>query len=138
MNGKGYMSQKEKRFSLKDTLFPSEKVQQISAEIKAVYPSFESDRFKKEVLALFPTRELLERIYCIRDTLRKYLPQDYREAMEILLQSLPPEVDPDMSDNDFGDFIYSPYSYYGAEYGLEEKDLMFSFIFSLLSFLFLI
>ncbi len=72
------MSATKERFSLKDHLFNSEKVQKITSEIALVYPEFASQAFQKEVLAKFPELELLERIYWIRDVLKKHLPSGYR------------------------------------------------------------
>ncbi len=98
----------------------------ISDEIKGIYGDFDSEKFVKEVLKKFPELELKERIYHIRDILQKYLPSDYNEAVDILLQALPPELDPSKSDDDFGDFIYAPYSEYVTTYGCNEKHLDFS------------
>lgn len=119
------MSQ-EDRFSLKDHLFNKEKVNKIAGEIKAVYPEFQARKFSTKVLNKFPEQELMERVYWIRDCLREFLPEDYQAAVEILLESLPPPCDPALSDDDFGDFIYSPYSYFVAEYGCEKEYLLFS------------
>jgi 3-methyladenine DNA glycosylase AlkC len=119
------MSKKEK-FSLKDELYNPQKVEMIAKEIKEVYPSFEADKFSKETLEKFPTLELKERIYHIRDMFKKYLPKDYQEAVDILLQALPAELDPSKSDDDFGDFIYAPYSEYVTAYGCSEEHLNFS------------
>jgi len=119
-------SRAKEKFSLKDELYNPEKVEMIASEIKEVYPTFEASQFTKETLDKFPTLELKERIYHIRDMLHKYLPNDYQEAVNILLQALPTELDPSKSDDDFGDFIYAPYSEYVTAYGCSEKYLDFS------------
>lgn len=116
----------EERFSLKDYLFNKEKVSKIAGEIKAVYPKFEDKKFIKKVLGKFPELELMKRIYWIRDCLREFLPDDYVKATKILVGSLPPPCDPMKTDDDFGDFIYSPYSYYVAEYGCTKEHLKIS------------
>jgi 3-methyladenine DNA glycosylase AlkC len=90
------------KFSLKDELFNANKVAKIASEIKEVYPSFDTAGFSKEVLDRFPELELKERMYHIRDMLHRYLPTDYQEAVGILLEALPPELDPDKCDDDFG------------------------------------
>ncbi|MDC1205576.1 DNA alkylation repair protein [Candidatus Pacebacteria bacterium] len=120
------MATKEERFSLKDYLFNKKKVDKISTEISAVYPEFNDTLFVRTVLKKFPELELMERVYWIRDCLREYLPKEYRTAVSILIESLPEASDPAKSDNDFGDFIYAPYSYFIAEYGCTEKDLAYS------------
>ena len=117
---------KKEKFSLKDELYNPQKIEMIASEIKEVYPSFEASQFTKETLVKFPKLELKERIYHIRDMLYKFLPSDYKEAVNILLQALPTELDPSKSDDDFGDFIYAPYSEYVTAYGCNEKYLDFS------------
>ena len=119
-------TQEKEKFSLKDELFNPHKVEKIAREIQEVYPSFESSDFTKEVVEAFPTLELKERIYHIRDMLHKYLPKDYKEAVNVLLEALPPELDNTKTDDDFGDFIYAPYSEYVTAYGCNEKHLDFS------------
>lgn len=119
------MPMKEK-FSLKDELFNANKVEMITQEIKEVYGLFEAKKFKEDVLGKFPELELKERIYHIRDSLKKYLPDEYKEAVNILLQALPPELDQRKQDDDFGDFIYASYSEYVVAYGCNDEQLDFS------------
>ncbi|MCF6245204.1 MAG: hypothetical protein L3J43_09220 [Sulfurovum sp.] len=116
----------KEKFSLKDELYNPQKIAMIANEIKEVYRSFKLDAFSQEVLEKFPKLELKERIYHIRDMLHKYLPDDYKEAINILLQALPSELDPSKSDDDFGDFIYAPYSEYVTAFGCTEEHLDFS------------
>jgi len=116
----------QKKFSLKDELFNPEKVHQIASEIKAVYKAFEQEKFEKEVTDKFSELELKERIAHIRDMFAKYLPNDYVEATTILLKVLPKELDPTLGDDDFGEFIYAPYSDFVATFGCKEEYLKFS------------
>jgi len=116
----------QKKFSLKDELFNPTKVHQIASEIKAVYKAFEQEKFEKEVTDNFSELELKERIAHIRNMLAKYLPNDYVEVTTILLKSLPKELDPTLSDDNFGEFIYAPYSDFVATFGCKEEYLEFS------------
>ena len=116
----------KEKFSLKDELFNSDKVHKIAVEIKAVYPAFDQKAFELNILKQFPELELKERIYHIRDMLAEYLPLDYRDAVDILMQSLPPELDTHKQDNDFGDFIYAPYSEFVSAFGCNRDELSFS------------
>ncbi len=111
---------------LKDLLFNEGKVKQITEEITSIYPRFDKTDFTKETVQRFPELELKQRISWIRECLRKYLPQDYRQAVDILLGSLPKPNNPDLTDNDFGDFIYAPYAEFVAMYGRNKSDLQFS------------
>ena len=111
---------------MKDTLFNSIKVSLIATQIKQVYDDFEREKFEKEVVEKFPSLELKERIYHIRDMFAKYLPDDFQQAATILLNSLPPELDNNKTDDDFGDFIYSPHSEYITAFGCNEENLEFS------------
>lgn len=116
----------KEKFSLKDELFNLQKVEKIAKEIQEVYPAFDAQNFSQETLKAFPKLELKERIYHIRDMLHKYLPNKYQEAVTVLLEALPAELDNTKIDDDFGDFIYAPYSEYVAMYGCNEKHLNFS------------
>jgi 3-methyladenine DNA glycosylase AlkC len=116
----------EPTFFLKDHLFNKTKVQMIAGEIYAVYPEFQTKQFVATVTKKFPDLELLERLYWIRDCLHECLPDDYCEAVTVLLESLPPVLNVENTDNDYGDFIYGPYGAFVAEYGCSKKDLQFS------------
>jgi 3-methyladenine DNA glycosylase AlkC len=107
----------EERVSLKDHLFHTENVSRIAVEIQAVHPEFAAEMFVQDVIEKFPTLELMERMYWIRDCLREYLPREYEKAVQILLDSLPPPLDPAQSDNDFGEYIYGAYGSFVSQYG---------------------
>jgi 3-methyladenine DNA glycosylase AlkC len=116
----------KEKFLLKDELFNEVKDEKISAEIKEVYASFEDEKFKEDVLDAFPKLELKERMYHMRDMLAKYLPSKYEEAVGILLKALPKELDTNKHDDDFGDFIYAPYSEFVVTFGCNREHLEFS------------
>ncbi len=116
----------EKQFLLKDYLFNEEKVKKLAKEIVSVYPEFPKGKFVRELVVRFPELELMERIGAIREVLYKYLPADYEQAVAIILKALPPALDNSKSDDDFGEFIYAPYSYYVAEYGCTKAHLQTS------------
>ena len=116
------------KYSMKDDLFNAQKVEKIAFEIKAVYAAFEQKKFEKETVAKFPELELKDRIFHIRDMLVKFLPEDFQEATNILLKAQPPELDPTKCDDDFGDFIYAPYSEFVTQFGCCEEYLDFSLL----------
>ncbi len=114
------MTTKTPSFSLKDHLFNPQKVDKISKELKQSWKKFDENGFYTDVLSRFPELELKERITWITVCLKTYLPQDYPEALAVLLNALPEPLDPTLMDDDFGDFIYAPYSHFVAKYGCTE------------------
>jgi 3-methyladenine DNA glycosylase AlkC len=112
--------------ALKDQLFHHGNVARIAAELAAVDPGFDAERFTERVVARFDELELKQRIAWIAVCLADQLPGDYRDAVEVLLVSLPVPCDPTLSDGDFGDFIYAPYSQFVANHGCTPTDLEFS------------
>ncbi len=116
----------KEKLILKDVLFNHEKIIYLARIIKNVYWEFQSENFIHETFVKFPQLELKQRILHIRDMLYKYLPQDYVSAVNILLKSLPAELDSTKSDGDFWDFIFAPYGEFISQYWCEEKYLNFS------------
>lgn len=114
------------KFSLKDELFNPQKVNQIATEIKNVYEAFDQKSFEQETVKAFENLELKERIAHIRDMLAKYLPDDYIKATTMILKALPPELNPNKTDDDFGEFIYAPYGDFVATFGCTKEHLTFS------------
>ena len=113
----------KEKFSLKDALFNAGKVQMLAKEIQTVYPAFEEDAFTEEVLSAFPKLELKARITHISQMLFKYLPSEYEAAVGIIEKALPEALDDKKEDDDFGDFIYSPYAEYVETYGCNAEHL---------------
>lgn len=114
------------KFLLKDQLFNQQKVAQIAGEIHGVYAAFAQDAFVRTVVERFPELELKARIAWIAACLKQHLPPDYQSAVTILLQALPVPNNPELADDDFGDFIYAPYTDYVAKYGCTAEHLDFS------------
>jgi len=110
-------------FSLKDQLFNQDKVDYLAHLIMQVQPEFDKVAFSKKVLNAFPTLELKERIAHISLCLHEHLATDYLTAVDVILKALPAELDPEKTDDDFGDFIFSPLSLYVATYGCEKRYL---------------
>lgn len=117
----------EEKFVLKDFLFSPEKVQAVSERIKEVFPEFDEKNFKKDIVEKFPELELKQRISHMANMLKKYLPSDYTQATEILLASLPPILDPSLTDGDFWDFIYAPYGEFVAQHAKHREYLDWNF-----------
>lgn len=116
----------EKGFSLKDVLFNEPKVRQLASEIGAAYPEFDQPAFVALSVTRFPELELKARIAWLSDCLLRFLPDDFPEALEIILRALPPELDPTRTDDDFGDFIHAPFAAFVAREGCRREYLHLS------------
>ena len=108
-------------FSLKDQLFNLDKVKKLAVEIKTVYPNFKEKEFINKVCSRFPELELKQRILWISDCLKQFLPNSYEDSVNIILNALPKPCNPELKDDDFGDFIYAPYNQYIASYGCRKE-----------------
>ncbi len=115
-----------KKSYLKDELFNPKKVHLLANELKSIYPDFKQKEFESEVVSAFAKLELKARINHIAKMLKKYLPSDYETAVNIILKALPPELDPTLDDNDFGDFIYASYGEFVRLYGCNKEHLELS------------
>lgn len=113
-------------FSLKDQLFNPKKVAELAARVAVVYPPFPEATFCQTVTDAFPSLGLKQRIDHIARTLRQTLPDPYPESVAILLDALPPPLDPTKTDDDFGDFIFAPFSHFVALYGCSDEHFRLS------------
>jgi len=113
----------ETTFSLKDLLFNPQTLDTLSARLKQADPEFRKRQFDRDVLARFPQLELKQRISWIVTTLKSYLPDHFIDARSILEQALPEPLDPEQTDDDFGEFIWVVPGEYVAKYGCQEQYL---------------
>ena len=104
-------------FSLKDQLFNEGKVRYLAGLFGS---SIDEPRFVAEVMAKLPALELKARIIHISEVLAGHLPDDFGAAAAAIEAALPAPLDPSKSDDDFGDFIFSPLGAYVATHGLNE------------------
>ena len=116
-------------FSLKDDLFNPTTVGWLTRNIAAAYSDFKSEAYTLEVLAQFPKLELKARIDCMAQTLARYLPSDYHQALGVLHNALPPALDPSLTDDDFGSFIWAVPSEFVAQQGCTSQGLSASLSF---------
>lgn len=86
-------------------------VKKIAASISSVYPDFESKKFIKMELG---PHELKARVLLITKNLKTYLPDEYPEALAILLKA--------MEKGDLNGFALWPFSEYISQFGLEHFD----------------
>lgn len=75
---------------LKDILFPREKVKVFGDLLKAEYPAFESDNFVNMVCdENWPYRELKEKMRHTTVCLNHFLPDDFKQAVDLLVKIVP-------------------------------------------------
>lgn len=89
----------------------------IARMVEAVHPHFGVDAFLADVLAGYDALALMPRGRHMARALRRHLPTDYPEALDILLASAsqPHGRDPKLS---LASFLYLPHTLFVAEFGL--------------------
>ncbi|MCJ7716774.1 MAG: DNA alkylation repair protein [Anaerolineales bacterium] len=104
----------EENFALKD-IFNHDTVGKLSKAVAAVFPGFPEKVFLEGVFDKgWEERALKERVRHITETLRKLLPQEYREALNVLTNALPQLFEQGFEKMVFPDFV--------ELYGLEDWD----------------
>ena len=91
----------------------------IAEMIVSVYPAFPKSQFLRTALKNYEPLELMPRGRHIARALRRYLPGDYEEAIEILLASLGPDVPKQAGDGGMAPFLFMPHTMFVQEYGLD-------------------
>lgn len=90
----------------------------IAGMISQVSSGFDSEGFVQYALEGYEALDLMARGRKIAQALRVYLPDDYVEAVGILVTSLGPKLD-GSDDAGMAPFLYLPHTCFVAEYGLE-------------------
>jgi len=103
---------------LKNRFGPSV-VRRLGGEISAVYPSFDRRAFERDALSGFEALELLDRGRHLGRALRRHLPADYVEALDVLLATLPVEKKP---ADGMESFYYLPHTEFVRLFGLAHVD----------------
>ncbi|WP_170759643.1 hypothetical protein [Ruegeria lacuscaerulensis] len=110
-------------FSLKDQLFNAEKTHYLAGLFAEAEPSFDAQAFQEQVMSRLLDLELKERMAWIAECLQKAVPGDLPTVAPVLLRALPPPLDPNRTDDDFGDFIFASLGDWVVAVGLEHPDL---------------
>ena len=94
----------------------------IARQIEAVWPAFRSRKFLADVLTNYETLELMDRGRSIGDALGRHLPQDFPEALDIVMRSIEvPRVRPYPAGG-MSSFYYLPHTSFIAQRGLGHFD----------------
>jgi len=114
-------------FSLKDQLFNLQKVRYLAGLFGDSDAGFDAQTFETRVMSRLLELELKERINWIAEVLEQMLPDDYTAAAAMITKALPAPLDPELSDDDFGDFIFAPLGEFVARNGMAVGDLPVSY-----------
>jgi len=105
-------------------------VHELALRLKANWKPFNTRKFEQLVFAELPALGLGERIQLVRRALKAVLPDDFRKAVPIMVDSLGPEIPEGGLENvDLAGptgFIVMSQTAYVARYGLEHFDLSMS------------
>lgn len=108
-------------FSLKDHLFNEAKVQYLANLFSAADKKFAAPAFVRDVMKHLRQLELKARIVHIATVLERFLATDFRVAAKQIVAALPEPLDPALTDDDFGDFIFAPLGEFVVRNGLAKK-----------------
>lgn len=110
-------------FSLKDQLFNADKTRYLASLFSDATASFDAKAFEAQVMSRLLELELKERMAWIATCLQQAVPGDLPTIAPIVLQALPPPLDPGKTDDDFGDFIFAPLGDWVVAVGLDHPEL---------------
>jgi 3-methyladenine DNA glycosylase AlkC len=108
-------------FQLREVFNPAV-VQQLAHTIARTWPAFDDAGFATTITTQLDALSFGARNALIRDTLWAYLPKDFPQAVQILLDSLGPEI-PHCEVTSFDGFIVMPQNDFVAKYGLGSFDI---------------
>lgn len=102
-------------------IFNAELVTRLAGNISAYWPDFDQQNFINDVIVKFDDLSFGDRCRVITDELGKQLPTDFKQACNILVNSLEPETD-DQELKGYDGFIIMPQCQYIARFGLDDID----------------
>jgi 3-methyladenine DNA glycosylase AlkC len=94
----------------------------LAEKIKGVYPPFEKEQFVAQIMATLPSMSIGDRSKLIKENLRQFLPNDFSDAVQILVNALPSSLGTEASEVS-GGFIIWPLTMYVSDYGQSHFDL---------------
>ena len=106
------------------TFFSPELVRRLAKDLARAHPAFPERAFVRGATTGLDELELLDRGRHIARVLAEHLPDDYEQAIDVLLRSLGPEHATDeLLGVGMAPFFYLPHTLYVAEHGLAHFDL---------------
>ncbi|MEM6372707.1 MAG: DNA alkylation repair protein [Pseudomonadota bacterium] len=113
------MARAPANFSMKDRLFNADSLGDLADEFSAALPGFDRDAFHEKALAGIADRGLMDCLDWFADCLEPYLADDFATMADQLEAAMPPQLDPDLRDDDFGRFIHAVPGVLAVRHGLE-------------------
>lgn len=95
-------------------------VYQLAENLHYVYTAFNKELFIKQCMRGLEPMSLTERSEHLSECMRNCLPQDYDKAINIILDSLTPELE-QTENNGLAPLFYMPHCNYIASYGWDAK-----------------
>ena len=106
-------------YSLKDQLFNAESLGQLGAEYAAGLPGLDGAAFARLALSGVAERSLMECLDWFADCITPHLSPEFPEMADQVQAMMPPPLDPDLRDDDFGRFIHAVPGILAVRHGLE-------------------
>ncbi|ETW12565.1 hypothetical protein ATO8_11124 [Roseivivax marinus] len=107
--------------SLSAQLFNARTVGDLGAEL-SVLPGFDAERFVAEAIRNLDGLGVFARLDRIADAAEAQLPRDFPAMADALEAALPPPLDPERTDDDFGRFIHALPGVLAVRHGLAHPD----------------
>ena len=92
-------------------------VESLAADLERAHPGFDRAGFAAASLQGLESLELIARAWHIAEAMRRYLPEDFRNAASVLARSLGPELQSETEGMEV--FRYLPHVLYVSKYGLD-------------------
>lgn len=108
-------------FQLRDVFKPAV-VTQLAQDIQRAWSAFDGEGFAADINSRLESLSFGDRNGLIRDKLAQYLPQDFPQATQILIDSLGPEPQTDELSG-FDGFIIMPQCDFVAKFGLDHFEV---------------
>ena len=95
-------------------------ITQLGANLQFIHPQFDKNGFISHALNEIEELGITQRSAHISESMRKFLPQVYSEALEILVKSLTPPLKK-TEGNGLASMFYMPHCSYIAKYGVDSS-----------------
>ena len=111
----------QKGFPLK-MILDKEAISQLSINLHSSYPEFDRNNFVKNAMNGIDSLSITERSKHIAKSMKDYLPNNYFEAIQVILKSLTPALEK-TEGNGLAGLFYMPHCSFIAEYGLDDFEI---------------